>query len=211
MTAGRPKYPAAARQLLRTTLLDSVAHLLRDRPWSAVTMAAIAQDAGVSRQTVYNEFGGREGVAQAYVLREAAGFVDAIRGVVGRHAGEPRRALSAAFDWFLTAASEHPVLSAIAGDEGNEELLALLTTQGGPLLESATDQLALVLQETWDGVALDDARVVAECVVRLAISHAALPSGTAAQSAGDIATVLGPYADQLLASAQMRHARTASA
>jgi AcrR family transcriptional regulator len=206
VSPGRPKYPAAARALLRTTLLDAVDHILRDRPWSAVTMAAIAADAGVSRQTVYNEFGGRDGVAQAYVLREAAGFVDAIRGVVGRHAGDPRRALAAAFDWFLTAASDHPVLSAIAGEEGNEELLALLTTQGGPLLESATDQLALVLQETWDGVAIADARAVAECVVRLAISHAALPSGTAAQSAAQIATLLGPYAEQLLSAAAARDA-----
>lgn len=197
----RPKYPAAARRLLRDTLLDAVDHELREKPWSAVTMADIAREAGVSRQTVYNEFGGREGIAQAYVLREADGFVAGIREVVQANAGDARRALAAAFGWFLSAASEHPVLSTLSGGEGNEELLALLTTQGGPVLTSATEQLALVLQETWAGVALDDARLVAEVVARLAISHAALPSGPAAITAQRVAAILGPFAEQLLAAA----------
>lgn len=201
---GRPKYPAAARELLRSTLLDAVDHELRVKPWSAVTMADVAREAGVSRQTVYNEFGGRDGLAQAYVLREADGMVAAIRGVVRDNAGDPRRALAAAFGWFLAAASEHPVLSTLAGGEGNEELLTLLTTQGGPVLALATEQLALVLQETWEGVALEDARAVAECVARLAISHAALPSGPAALTAQRVAAILGPYAEQLLRAAGSR-------
>ncbi|WP_146058254.1 helix-turn-helix domain-containing protein, partial [Streptomyces sp. SM9] len=43
-------------------LIAAEAHLAR-RPWSAVRMGEVAASAGVSRQTLYNEFGSKEGLA----------------------------------------------------------------------------------------------------------------------------------------------------
>ncbi|MGQ5228634.1 helix-turn-helix domain-containing protein, partial [Streptomyces sp. yara] len=40
------------------------------RPWSAVRMVDVAAAAGVSRQTLYNEFGSKDGLARALVRRE---------------------------------------------------------------------------------------------------------------------------------------------
>ena len=73
-----PPYAVAARALLRDSLLDAAGTLLRDRSWGEVTMAEVARAAGVSRQTLYNEFGSRPEFAQAYVLREADRFIAAV-------------------------------------------------------------------------------------------------------------------------------------
>ncbi|WP_415847548.1 TetR/AcrR family transcriptional regulator, partial [Tsukamurella strandjordii] len=66
--------PAAAKPTVRDQALDAVSTVLRGKDWSAVTMAAVARQAGVSRQTLYNEFGSRKGLAVAYVTR----FVDGL-------------------------------------------------------------------------------------------------------------------------------------
>ncbi len=197
MSAERQTYPEAARTLLRDRLLDAVDHLVRQRPWTDVTMAEIAADAGVSRQTVYNEFGGREGIAQAYVLREAVWFIEAAKVAVGEHADDPRAALDAAFDHFLSAASHHPLLRAIAGREGTDDLL-LLTIHGEPVVSTAADQLGEYFVATWPQIDRAEAHVVADTLVRLALSHAALPGGTPEQTAHAVTRILGPYLDELV-------------
>ena len=70
-TPQRVPYSVAARELLRNTLLDAACHELQSRHWADITMADIAVAAGVSRQTLYKEFGSREEFAQVLVMREA--------------------------------------------------------------------------------------------------------------------------------------------
>src|SRR5690349_17924774 len=91
-------YPVAARALLRDSLLDAAGSLLRDRSWGEVTMADVARTAGVSRQTLYNEFGSRPEFAEVYVLREADRFMTAVETAIGEAAPDAERALGAAFD-----------------------------------------------------------------------------------------------------------------
>jgi AcrR family transcriptional regulator len=189
-------YATAARGLLRATLLDATREQLRDRPWSEVTMAAVARAAGVSRQTLYNEFGSRAELAQASVLRETDRFLAAVEQAVVDHREDPVAALAAAFEVFLVGAAEDPVVRAIMSAEGDPELLPLVTTQGGPVLERATDGLGAVLAREWPELDAGDARLLAECVVRLAISHATLPSGPAALTGASVARLLGPFAER---------------
>ncbi|MEH6379323.1 helix-turn-helix domain-containing protein, partial [Streptomyces sp. KLMMK] len=61
----------AARELL----LDAAFAALRTRPWNGVRMVDVAAAAGVSRQTLYNEFGSKDGLARALVRREAETFL----------------------------------------------------------------------------------------------------------------------------------------
>jgi AcrR family transcriptional regulator len=192
------KYPDAAKQLLRDTLLDAAGALMRDRPWAKVTMAEVARVAGVSRQTVYNEFGGRRELGQAYVLREGDRFIAEVEAVIEAHPDAPRVALARAFETFLAAAQDNPLVAAIAGREGGEELLALVTVHGGALIDGARDRLADRLVRTWPQAGVQDAAVVADCLVRLAISHATLPSGPAPETAAAVARVLGPLVDELV-------------
>ena len=71
----RPGFAEASRDLLRETVLDAVGELLAERSWPEVTMAQVAERAGVTRQTLYNSFGSRDELAQAYVMREAERFL----------------------------------------------------------------------------------------------------------------------------------------
>jgi AcrR family transcriptional regulator len=196
-TAPTP-YAVAARELLRSTLLDAMREQLRTRPWAGVTMADVAKTAGVSRQTVYNEFGSRRDLAQAYVLRETDRFLATVEDAVTAHLDDPVTALAAAFDVFLTAAADDPLVRAVvSGDGGGDELLALITTQGEPVLERATDRLAAFMLEGWPALGRSGATLLAESVVRLAISYAALPSGRGL-TGRSIAELLGPYVERAL-------------
>jgi AcrR family transcriptional regulator len=191
-------YPIAARELLRNTLLDAACEQLHDHRWADVTMAHIARAAGVSRQTLYKEFGSRDEFAQVLVMREVDRFLLAVEGAVTAHLDDPASALAAAFDIFLHAAAENPLVHTIVHGDGAEELLALFTTQGQPLVERATEQLTDVLLQSWPQIARRDVQLLSECLVRLAISYAALPTGPASMTAASIATLLGPYVEQVV-------------
>lgn len=202
MPRTRPSYAQATRSLLRNTLLTAADDLARERDWSEVTMADVAAASGVSRQTLYNEFGSRQKFAQAYVLRKAEEFVRAVGQAVAGHRDDPRSALAAAFDVFLTATADDPLIKAIVSGDGSNELLALVTTHGEPVLKRATERFATVLRDSWPSLPVEEAELVAECVVRLAISYAALPTGPADLTAASVARLLGPHLDLVLARAK---------
>lgn len=151
-------------------------------------MAEVAARAGVSRQTVYNELGSREGLARAYVLREADAFLAAVEDAAAQHADDPRAALQAAFDLFLAAAAEHPLIAKIASGE-DESLLELL--HDAPVIEHATARLSTFFGERWT-IAATDAHLVADTVVRLALSHATRPGE---DGPPPVARLLGPFVD----------------
>ncbi|MDP9135580.1 MAG: TetR/AcrR family transcriptional regulator, partial [Actinomycetota bacterium] len=119
----RTPYAVAARELLRDTLLDGARDLLGQRDWAEITMADIASAAGVSRQTLYSEFGSRGEFAQALFLREADRFLTAVEDAVNANLDDPVAALAAAFDVFLTAAAENPLIRAVVAGDGNDSLL----------------------------------------------------------------------------------------
>ena len=196
--ARRQSFADASRDLLRDRVLDAVGELAGAKPWSEVTMAEVALAAGVSRQTLYNTFGSRQDLAQAYVIREGDRFVAAVESAIRTAAPDAREALRAAVEIFLTAAETHPVIRAVVASESGDELLPLLTTRGGPLVAEVTDRLASILVENWPGLPRPEADVIADCLTRLAISHAALPAARPELTAKSIARVLGPYLDGLL-------------
>jgi AcrR family transcriptional regulator len=194
-------YSVAARELLRNTLLDAACDQLRSRRWADVTMADVALAAGVSRQTLYKEFRSREEFAQTLIMREAERFLLDVEHAVSAHLDDPAHALAAAFDVFLQAAAQNPLVRTIVDGDGAEDLLALFTTHGQPLLEGATERLTAVILDGWQWVPRPDAELLSECLVRLAISYAALPKGPTSMSAASVATLLGPYVEQLTARA----------
>jgi AcrR family transcriptional regulator len=199
--AKRTPYSVAARELLRDTLLDGAGDLLRERDWSEIKMADIAAAAGVSRQTLYSEFGSRAEFAQALFLREADSFLADVEQAVNSNLHDPVVALAAAFDVFLTGAADHPLIRAVVSGDGNETLLPYVTTQGQPVVAQAADRLAAVIGAGWPHVDDDAIGLLAECVVRLAISYAALPKGPAGMTATSVATLLGPYLERVVAEA----------
>ena len=191
-------YPTAARRLLRDTLLDAMRELMAEREWGQVSMAEVARAAGVSRQTLYKEFGTRQEFAQAFVLREADRFLGEVEAAVLGHRDDPEKALTAGLTVFLRAATDDPFVRTITSGVGAEELLALLTVQGQPLFVHATERLTSVLLEGWPGVRERDARQLADVVVRLAVSYATAPAGPPDRTAAGAGRVLEPFVRQAL-------------
>ncbi len=189
-------YREAARELLRETLLDAARSLLSERPWAQITMADIASRAGVSRQTLYNELGGREQFAQAFVMREAQRFIGAVREAIEAHLDDPSAALTAALELFLDTAGRDPLIGMLLEDDGTGGMLPLITTRSRPVLDWAGEQIAEAIAKGWPMVAEQDALLLAQTLVRLAISYLTVPIGPPSQATQDAVRMLGPFIEQ---------------
>jgi AcrR family transcriptional regulator len=107
----------------RESLLDAAYTALARRPWSTVRMVDVAAAAGVSRQTLYNEFGSKDGLARALVRREADGYLAGVeRALAGP--GEPGERLTAVVEWTSTAARENALIRAMLTGCWSERLPA---------------------------------------------------------------------------------------
>jgi AcrR family transcriptional regulator len=194
-SGGRVPYPVAARSLLRDTVITAVDDLARTRGWAATTMSDVAAAAGVSRQTLYNEFGSRPALVEAYLAREIGELVAATAVAVRANADDAHTALREAFALFLKLASDEPVVQIIVSDGTDGELMKLLTGVGHSL---AGAEIATLITEVWPQVTLDDATLLAGSLVRLAISHSLLPSDPPAVVAEGVSRMLAPFVDRIL-------------
>jgi AcrR family transcriptional regulator len=201
MEATRTPYPQAARQLLRETLFGAARDELEQRSWSEITMGEVASAAGVSRQTLYKEFGSRDEFAQAFVIHEGERFLDGVEAAVCAHLDEPHAAVGAALEFFLRSAGEDPLVRIMLSDDGTGGMLPFVTTQGMPVVQWATARLTATIEEGWPAAPGDKARLLAETLVRLAISHITAPSDSPRTTAAAIGELLGPFIDEALGSA----------
>jgi AcrR family transcriptional regulator len=194
-------YRGAVRKLLRDRLLDAGRELLRDRAWARVTMAEIAAAAGVSRQTLYNEFGTRDEFGQALLIREGSRLLDAVEQTIAAHADDPLAALTAGLECFLTIATTDPFVSLLLGDDGTGGLLPLVTTQSRPVLDWASERVAATIRSNWPQAASVNLEALADTLVRLAISHVTAPRDSPARTAEAITGLLAPSIERMLAAA----------
>ncbi|MEV2213161.1 helix-turn-helix domain-containing protein [Streptomyces sp. NPDC050997] len=180
----------------RESLLDAAYEALARRPWSAVRMVDVAAAAGVSRQTLYNEFGSKEGLARALVRREADGYLTGVERALTGH-GDALRRLTVTAEWTASTAQENALVRAMLTGCWSERLPS-------PTLKAVPSSSAVPAQRRADGplpspgdfVALVRDRAVTvlagpgtprseaadlarscELVVRLALSCAAAPPG----------------------------------
>ena len=91
---------------------DAAYTALAQRPWSAVRMVDVAAVAGVSRQTLYNEFGSKEGLARALVRREADAYLAGVERALAAHS-DARERLTATAEWTASTARENALVRAM--------------------------------------------------------------------------------------------------
>jgi AcrR family transcriptional regulator len=186
-------YAQASRSLLRNSLLDGLRGLLLERDWSAVRMSDVAAAAGVSRQTVYNEFGTRYGLAQAYAQRLAAQLAAIVGAALDTHPGDIPGALYEGFALFFTDIALDPMIASLLAGDANPDLLRLITTDAGPLITTASEILHQALAEsTWLNMSYDDAERIARTLTRMALSYVAMPPEGDRDVAADLAAIIGP-------------------
>jgi AcrR family transcriptional regulator len=198
-TRERTPYAVAARQLLRDTLFDAARDALQQRAWADITMADVARAGGVSRQTLYKEFGSRDEFSQAFVIREGERFLDAVEQAVRDNFGDPRAAVASALEVFLVSAGEDPLVRILLSDDGTGGMLPLVTTQSMPVVAWAGQRIATVVREGWPQASEADAHLLADALVRLAISYVTVPKGPPDETAAAVATLLTPFIERALA------------
>ena len=188
----RAETRAYGRSRLRELALDAARQVVLDRGWSAVRMGAIAAAIGVSRASVHAEFGTKDDLGQALVMRETAVFFDEMRERLNRHPGDLPNAVQAAVAYILEATGGNPLLQTIltrAPVDGDTSLLPLLTTRGEPLMTQAVQMVQDWVSEQWPGLPDGDVRLMAESVARIGFSHIVTPTAATADIARDLALV----------------------
>ncbi len=120
--------------LLRDSILDGMRELLLTRDWSSITLSDVARAAGISRQTIYNEFGSRQGLAQGYALRLADQLVDAIGDAINDNVGDIYAAFLEGFRAFFTESASDPLVISLLTGGTKPDLLQLITTDSAPII-----------------------------------------------------------------------------
>ena len=185
----------ASRLLLRGAVLDSMRELLTERDWSEVSLTVLAKHAGVSRQTLYNEFGSRQGLAQAYALRLADGFVDAVDDAVAANEGRSVDALMSGFGAFFASSAMDPLVHSLLTGEAKPDLLRLITTDSAVIIDRASTRLSESFQRGWIQASAQDAGILARAIARLGLSYISMPPESGASVAEDLGALLGPFID----------------
>ncbi|MFW5416589.1 TetR family transcriptional regulator [Nocardiopsis sp. CNT-189] len=173
---------------VRERLLDAAYGAVVAGGWPRMRMADIARTAAVSRQTLYNEFGTKEGLLQAVVLREADRFLDGVERILAGHEGAPADTVAAAARWTLATTAEDPLLRAII--TGDDELLPVLTTRAEPLHVALEQRINAYLRRRHPGL---DRRgeAMTEVAVRLSLSYVLLPTDPERAADRIVAAVAG--------------------
>jgi AcrR family transcriptional regulator len=179
----------------RAALLDAAYHAAVSGDWARTRMADVARSAGVSRQTLYNEFGSKEALAQAMAMREVEQFLEGTeRALEDAHHHDPIQAVAAAALYTLQQAADNPLLKAALIDDGSG-LLSFLTTRGEPAMAAAKASFERYYATHWPDLSPHDIAVAAETITRLTISYLVLPGDEPAET---LATRLADLARKLL-------------
>ncbi|MBP2405036.1 Bacterial regulatory proteins, tetR family [Streptomyces netropsis] len=192
----------AARELL----LDAAFVALAARPWSGVRMVDVAAAAGVSRQTLYNEFGGKDGLGRALVRREADAFLAGVERTLAdaaaRGIGDPGDHCAAVALWTLRTARTNPLVRAVLTGCRSERLPATAPAavpaqrarpetpvlRGAPtptaMADRITDRVAGAITTP---AAPEEARRACAAAVRLTLSYVLAPGDSDEVVAVDVA------------------------
>jgi AcrR family transcriptional regulator len=179
----------------RDALLDAAYDAAVCGDWSRTRMADVARAAGVSRQTLYNEFGSKDALAQAMAMREVERFIAGTEAALDE-AGpdDPIQAVGAAALYTFQQAADNPLLKAALVDaEGG--LLSFLTSRGEPAMTAARGSFERYYATHWPDLPAGDIRVAAETITRLTFSYLVSPGDAPAET---IATSLAALAKKLL-------------
>lgn len=192
----RVPYAEASRVLLRDSILDGMRELLQTRDWSQITLADVAKAAGISRQTIYNEFGSRQGLAQGYALRLADRLVDEVDEAIANNVGDIHAAFLAGFRKFFTESAADPLVISLLTGSAKPDLLQLITTDSAPIITRASQRLTESFQSSWVRASEEDAGVLARAIVRLAMSYVSMPPEVDHDVAHDLARLMTPFAER---------------
>ncbi|MCR3753939.1 TetR/AcrR family transcriptional regulator [Lentzea californiensis] len=189
--------PAAASGR-RQPIVEAAIEMTARDGWAAVTMTRLAGQVGVSRQTVYNEIGSKNSLADAMLAHELDRFLSAISAAFDRHADNLVEAVHDAVRDVLELARGNLLVRAIASAThgADTELVPLLTTQAETLLTDVKAMLAARVESYRTGLTGEQVEVLVDLMTRTVLSHVVQPTGTPAGTADGLAWLASRVLDE---------------
>ena len=195
-SAPRVPYAEASRVLLRASILDGMRDMLRTRDWPAITLSDVARAAGISRQTIYNEFKSRQGLAEGYALRLADRLVDAVDDAIQGNVGDVYAAFLEGFRAFFAESASDPLVISLLTGAAKPDLLQIITTDSAPIIARCSERLTSTFMHSWVQASEEDSGVLARAIVRLAMSYVSMPPEADHDVARDLARLMTPFAER---------------
>jgi AcrR family transcriptional regulator len=166
----------AFRREVRERALSVARELTLKRGWQQVRFVEIADAVGVSRPTMYSEFGNKAGLGEALVLEETNSFLTGILAELETHTDDLASAAKAALRYTVVAADQNPLLHGVLTNAGDKDLLLLLTSRSGPVLTVAIEVLTGWFDDHFTDVEKPLLGELIEALVRLTLSHLVQPT-----------------------------------
>lgn len=154
-------------------ILDAASELFERVGVRRCSIEDIAEHCGVGRTTIYRRFDGRDDIVHAVLGREVRRFFGSILLGTQHH----DRFADIVVESFLQGleANEASLLATLVRNE--PELLSLLTIAGGPVVDAAREFLVAAFGPVADPNDAKLVAMVAELLIRLAISLVITPGG----------------------------------
>lgn len=159
---------------------------------SGLRIGRIAAEAGVSRQTVHNDFGDKRGLALALAVRIACRVLEVVDDELPRHA-QLADAVSATMARTVRMAEEQPLIRRALTGAAGVDILPLLTTDSEPILRFARERIVELAVRQWPAFDHADVELAADIVVRVTISHIVCPTEPIEESARKLALLVAGY------------------
>lgn len=170
-------YAEKVREQVRAAALDAVAEAVVARDGSvstaAFSMAEVATRAGVSRQTLYNEFGSRDGLLTALADRENALLLARVLQELDTHGDDIVGAVSAAAEVAVRMAADNVLHKALL--TGETSTVGLLVAHGESLLLRSQSELSTFMLARFPALDPADTALLVGVVTRFVQSHLLLP------------------------------------
>lgn len=167
----------AFRQHMREQALTVARSLAIERGWARVRMGEVAERTGISRPTLYKEFGDKQALGEAIVFQEAEQFVAKVSHILDQ-AVEVREALLDAVSFAIEEANRSPllrsVLTAVPGRDN--DLLPLLTIRSAPIFGMASTLFRSWLARRLPDQNPEDLSDASDVLVRLTMSYLLTPA-----------------------------------
>jgi AcrR family transcriptional regulator len=196
-SSAAPTFRQRFRARMRDEILDAALAITVEHGWEQVRMTSLAARVGVSRQTLYSEFGSKYDVGEALVLREAERFQQGVLARAEQHA-DPLASLHAAIVFTLEEGVTNPLLrSILAGAQSGEaSLLPFITTGSGRMLDATVEVVREHMRRRHPDLPAEDVDALADTTLRLSVSYLLRPAGSPQATADRITRLLGAYLAQ---------------
>jgi AcrR family transcriptional regulator len=163
----------SAEEAAKGRILDAAFSSAERVGLGRLTMADVAREARLSRQTVYRYFSSKHDLFMALVIREEEVLFEQLQAAIAPHR-ELRPAVEAAFRTMLRAMRAHPLLDRVMATEP-QELLPYLTVEANPVRDMGVRAMEQVFSERMEVVSPMLAHRAAELCSRLITSYAIMP------------------------------------